>query len=243
LLNKNPVVKPLNLSIILCLLPFLSFAAEKKKPEAGPLLTLDRIYVKKEFSSKSYSLKWLEPGQGYVRLEKSKETKEGQDILQYDSATGKKKILVAAKALIPKDAKKPIKVGGYTFTKDLAKVLIYTNSKRVWRRNTRGDYWVLDRASGKLQKLGGKAKASTLMFAKFSPANDDLVAYVRERNIYVENLKDGSINALTKTSSSTIINGTFDWVYEEELGLRDGFRWSNTGVDGPDLLPVFADST
>ena len=161
-----PVVKPLNLSIILCLLPFLSFAAEKKKPAAGPLLTLDRINVKKEFSSKSYSFKWLEPGQGYVRLEESEETKEGQDILQYDSATGKKKILVAAKALIPKDAKKPIKVGGYTFTKDLAKVLIYTNSKRVWRRNTRGDYWVLDRASGKLQKLGGKAKPSTLMFGK-----------------------------------------------------------------------------
>ena len=91
-------MKPLNLSIILCLLPFLSFAAEKKKPEAGPLLTLDRIYVKKEFSSKSYSLKWLEQGQGYVRLEKSKETKDAQDILQYDSATGKKKILVAAKA-------------------------------------------------------------------------------------------------------------------------------------------------
>jgi len=223
------VVKPLNLSIILCLLPFLSFAAEKKKPEAGPLLTLDRIYVKKEFSSKSYSLKWLESGLGYVRLEKSKETKDAQDIIQYDSATGKKKILVAAKALIPKDAKKPLKVSGYTFTKDLAKVLIYTNSKRVWRRNTRGDYWVLDRASGKLQKIGGKAKASTLMFAKFSPANGDLIAYVRERNIYVENLKDGSIHAMTKTSSSTIINGTFDWVYEEELGLRDGYRWSPDG--------------
>jgi len=207
----------------------MALAADKKEPEPGPLLSLDRIYVKNEFSSKGYSLKWLEPGQGYVRLEKSKETEDAQDIVQYDPANGKKKILVAAKALVPKKAKKPLKLSGYAFTKDLAKILIYTNSKRVWRRNTRGDYWVLDRASGKLQKLGGKAKASTLMFAKFSPADSNQVAYVREKNVYVEDLKTGKIRSLTKRSSDTVINGTFDWVYEEELGLRDGYRWSPDG--------------
>ena len=211
------------------LFPFITLAADKKKLEPGPLLTLDRIYVKKEFDSKSYSLKWLEPGQGYVRQEKSKETKDAQDIVQYNPATGEKKILVAAKSLIPKGQKKPLKLSGYTFTKDLAKVLIYTNSKRVWRSNTRGDYWVLDRASGKLQKLGGKAKPSTLMFAKFSPANSNHVAYVREKNVYVEDLKSGKISVLTERSSDTVINGTFDWVYEEELGLRDGYRWSPDG--------------
>ena len=90
------------------LFPFITLADDKHKPEPGPLLTLDRIYVKKEFDSKSYSLKWLEPGQGYVRQEKSRETKDAQDIVQYNPATGKKKILVAAKALIPKDKKKPL---------------------------------------------------------------------------------------------------------------------------------------
>ncbi len=82
--------------LVAALLPCMTLAADKKKPEPGPLLSLDRIYVKNEFSSKGYSLKWLEPGQGYVRLEKSKETKDAQDIVQYDPATGKKKILVAA---------------------------------------------------------------------------------------------------------------------------------------------------
>ena len=215
--------------LVAALLPCMTLAADKKKPEPGPLLSLDRIYVKNEFSSKGYSLKWLEPGQGYVRLEKSKETKDAQDIVQYDPATGKKKILVAAKVLIPKGAKKPLKLSGYTFTKDLAKMLIFTNTKRVWRRNTRGDYWVLDRSNGKLQKLGGKAKASTLMFAKFSPADSNQVAYVREKNVYVEDLKSDKIRGLTKRSSQTVINGTFDWVYEEELGLRDGYRWSPDG--------------
>ena len=211
------------------LLPLIALPADKKKTEPGPLLSLERIYAKKEFSSKGYSLKWLESGQGYVRQEKSKETKDAQDIVQYDPDTGEKKILVAAKALIPKGKKKPLKLSSYTFTKDLSKVLIFTNTKRVWRRNTRGDYWVLDRSSGKLHKLGGKAKESTLMFAKFSPANSNHVAYVRKKNVYVEDLQTGKIRMLTKRSSDTVINGTFDWVYEEELGLRDGFRWSPDG--------------
>ena len=67
------------------------------------------------------------------------------------------------------------------------------------------------------------------MFAKFSPQGDR-VAYVRENNIYVERLSDGSITALTKDGSRTIINGTFDWVYEEEFDDRDGFRWSPDGT-------------
>ena len=215
------------LSVVL--LPFIVLAEDKKKPEPGPLLSLDRIYGKSEFSSKGYSLRWLEAGQGYLKQEKSKETKDAQDIVRYDPATGKKKVLVTAKSLVPAGKKKPLKTSSYTFTKDLSKVLIFTNTKRVWRSNTRGDYWVLNRSNGKLQKLGGKAKESTLMFAKFSPANSNQVAYVREKNVYVEDLETGKIRALTKRSSKTIINGTFDWVYEEELGLRDGFLWSPDG--------------
>ena len=58
----------------------------------------------------------------------------------------------------------------FTFSTDGQRVLLYTNSKRVWRQNTKGDYWVLEVATGKLRKLGGsEAKPSTLMFAKFSP--------------------------------------------------------------------------
>lgn len=209
---------------------FAALGSEESKEEPNPLLSLDRLYGKPEFSAKSYGVKWLEAGQGYVRLEKSKATKEARDIVRVDPATGKREILVAAKVLIPAGKKKPLAVSGYTFTKDLAKVLIYTNTRRVWRVHSRGDYWVLDRASGKLHQLGGKeASEATLMFAKFSPADSNRVAYVREKNVYVEDLATGRIEVLTKRSRDTVINGTFDWVYEEELGLRDGFRWSPDG--------------
>ena len=214
----------------LAVMAFAALGSEESKEKPNPLLSLDRLYGKPEFSAKSYGVKWLEAGQGYVRLEKSKATKEARDIVRVDPATGKREILVAAKALIPEGKKKPLAVSGYTFTKDLAKVLIYTNTRRVWRVHSRGDYWVLDRASGKLHQLGGKeASEATLMFAKFSPADSNRVAYVRDKNVYVEDLATGRIEVLTKRSRDTVINGTFDWVYEEELGLRDGFRWSPDG--------------
>lgn len=214
----------------LAVMAFAALGAEESKEKPNPLLSLDRLYGKPEFSAKSYGVKWLEAGQGYVRLEKSKATKEARDIVRVDPATGKREILVAAKALIPEGKKKPLAVSGYTFTKDLAKVLIYTNTRRVWRVHSRGDYWVLDRASGKLHQLGGKeAPEATLMFAKFSPADSNRVAYVRDKNVYVEDLATGRIEVLTKRFRDTVINGTFDWVYEEELGLRDGFRWSPDG--------------
>ena len=214
----------------LAVMVFAALGSEESKEKPNPLLSLDRLYGKPEFSAKSYGVKWLEAGQGYVRLEKSKATKEARDIVRVDPATGKREILVAAKALIPAGKKKPLAVSGYTFTKDLAKVLIYTNTRRVWRVHSRGDYWVLDRASGKLHQLGGKeASEATLMFAKFSPADSNRVAYVRDKNVYVEDLATGRIEVLTKRSRDTVINGTFDWVYEEELGLRDGFRWSPDG--------------
>jgi dipeptidyl-peptidase-4 len=104
-------------------------------------------------------------------------------------------------------------------------LLIYTNSKRVWRVNSRGDYWLLDLSTRDLKKLGGDIAPSTMMFATFSP-DGKRVAYVHKNNLYVQDLLEFRVTALTKDGSDTLINGTFDWVYEEELFLRNGFRWS-----------------
>ena len=134
-------------------------------------------------------------------------------------------ILVPAQKLIPEGQSSPLKISDHSWSKDRRKLLIFTNAKRVWRTNSRGDYWVLDLDDWTLRKLGGDAKPSTLMFAKFSP-DGRRVAYLRDRNIYVQNLRTLKIRQLTRDGSETIINGTGDWVYEEEFGLRDGFQWS-----------------
>jgi len=66
------------------------------------------------------------------------------------------------------------------------------------------------------------------MFARFSP-DGSRVGYVREGDLYVESVADGRIVRLTADASRTRVNGTTDWVYEEEFGLRDAFRWSPDG--------------
>ena len=176
-------------------------------------------------------VRWQSDSSGYFALEPSTTKKGSTDLVRYASATGERTVFVAAEKLIPAGQTNPLTVEEFDFSDDGQKVLIFTNSARVWRSNTRGDYWVLDLKTSALRKLGADAKPSTLMFAKFSP-DGTRVGYVRENNIYVESLAGEGKPAITQiTSDGTryIVNGTFDWVYEEELFCRDGFRWSPDG--------------
>lgn len=212
---------------ILAALATLALAAPlgAQQPDTTGLLTLDRIFAGTDLRQRSMpQMRWREGGAAYTTLEPTAD-RRGSEIIRYETATGARSVLVPASALTPAGADRPLEVQNYEFSPDGGKLLIYTNSRKVWRLNTRGDYWVLDRASGRLAKLGGDAAPSTLMFAKFSP-DSRRVGYVREHNLYVEDVAAGNIVALTRDGSRTTINGTFDWVYEEELGLRDGWRWS-----------------
>ena len=184
------------------------------------------MFNKHEFSGAHFGpARWLHEGAEYTTIEPSTEIKGGQDIVQYDTATGKRTVLVSAAKLIPAPGAQPLRIEDYAWSADGRQVLIFTNTKKVWRLNTRGDYWILDLDNGKLKKLGGDAPESSLMFAKFSPDSRS-VAFVRANNIYVQDLATGAVRALTTDGSATIINGTSDWVNEEELSIRDGFRWS-----------------
>jgi dipeptidyl-peptidase-4 len=208
-------------------------AAQRAASSDSTLLTVDRIYAGAEFRGGSFGpLAWLGDGSAYTTLERSADTKEGRDIVRYDAASGARTILVPAARLVPPGDSVPLEIDEYSWSRDGNRLLIFTNSAQVWRSNTRGDYWVLDRTTWSLKKLGGAGggPASTLMFAKFSP-DGGRVGWVRyaEYNLYVEDLGTGRITQLTSDGSRTTINGTFDWVYEEELGLQDGWRWSPDG--------------
>ena len=210
-----------------------STAAQQNRPTVtvadSSILTVDRIYASSEFASQPFGpARWLPPGSAYTTVEQP-DSGKGQQIVRYDAASGAREVLVTAAQLTPAGDTLAITIEDYAWSGDQSKLLIFTNSEPVWRQNTRGDFWVLDRSGGELRKLGGpEAKPSTLMFAKFSP-DGGRVGYVRENDLYVENLADGSITRLTTDGSRTVINGTFDWVYEEEFGLRDGWRWSPDG--------------
>jgi len=209
---------------------------------ASETLTLSSIYQDEDFKSEHIGqIRWLDDGSAYLAIEDAStdeaDKEADNEIVSYNPNTLARTILVTAKQLTPQDSDSALTIDDYIFSDDKTKLLIYTNSKKVWRSKSRGDYWLFDFNTETLKQLGGKDVASSqLMFAKFS-ADSSQVAYVLNNNIYVQSLADFKITQLThsakkaadKSAGNGIINGLFDWVYEEEFLIRDGFRWSPDG--------------
>ena len=163
-------------------------------------------------------LTWSDDGNTFYKMEDG-------GISAYKLPGFSKEMIVSKQDIMPSGEPASLKIRNFFFSSDYNKILIYTNSKKVWRYDTKGDYWVLNVQNHSLKQLGKSLPASSLMFAKFSPDNSK-VAYVSNQNIYVEDLSSGKITQVTKDGTDYLINGTFDWAYEEEFGCRDGFRWS-----------------
>lgn len=187
-------------------------------------ITLDRIFSGEFRQEYNRSIQWIEDGDAYVTIERNETIKGGADeLIRYQSSTLEPSVYVPASALKTPDGS--LSIESFSLSPDGSKVLIFTNSSRVWRSNTKGDYWVYDMDSGQLSQLGRKMEPSSLMFAKFSSDNS-FVAYVYKFNIYMEDFTTGKLTQLTTDGDGDLINGTFDWVYEEEFGKRDGFAIS-----------------
>ena len=226
--------RPKRLAISLCAAMVVLGGAVPTAQQDSRRAALD-AQIARIFEQNAYALprfgpaRWLD-GSTYTTVEAA--SGGGWDIVRYDATSGARSVLVPAARLTPPDGA-PLDIADYRWSDDGRKLLIFTNTRKVWRLHTRGDYWVLDLGSGRLAKLGGDAPEATLMFAKFSP-DATRVAYVRANNIFVQRLDTYAITQLTTDGTSegfgTIINGTSDWVNEEELGIRDGFRWSPDGA-------------
>ena len=167
---------------------------------------------------------WMKDGERYSRMEPNAET-GGMDIVAYRAKDNRREVIIPSSMFINKETGKPIAIRSISWSTDNGKVLIYNNTKRVWRYDTRGDYWVLTLKDGTLRQLGKGLPESSMMFAKFSP-DGTRVAFVSNNNIYVEDVASGQITQLTHDGSQTIVNGTFDWVYEEEFGFDRALEFS-----------------
>ena len=153
--------------------------------------------------------KWTNDGNAYYQVEKG-------EIIKIELPSQNKTPFIKKEQLTPKDSK-AIVPRSFQLSTDGSKTLIYTNAKKVWRYPTRGDYWLLNLSTGELKQLGKGRPESSLQFAKLSP-DGSKVAYVSEHNIYLEDLSTYNIKKLTDDmGTKKLINGTFDWVYEEEF--------------------------
>lgn len=181
-------------------------------------LALVLFYILASYHTQSQT-QWTADGNAYYHF--SKDGIEVIDLLSPD----KKEFFLTAADLVPEGKSKALEVQSFQVAPDGQRLLLFANTKRVWRENTKGDYWLYEQATKKLTQVGQGLPESSLMFAKFSPDGKRL-AYVSKNNIYIEQLSDNSITQITTDGTDKIINGTFDWVYEEEFGTQDGFRWS-----------------
>jgi len=206
----------------LLITPYHSFAQTSQDPG---LLTFDRLFSGEFRQDRERDIQWDKDGEGYITIEKSKTIDGADELVHYSSASQERTLFVAADKLRAKDLS--LSIESFTLSPDETKVLLFTNSSRVWRSNSKGDYWVYDLQFQTLSQLGKSFESSSLMFAKFSSDNQ-FAFYVHKFNIYKEDFSTNEIKQLTKDGNRDIINGTFDWVYEEEFGKRDGFSLNPT---------------
>src|SRR5437773_496794 len=163
----------------------LFFAVTPRAQQTDRARALDeqigRIFQAREYEVPRFGpARWLPDGVSYSTVEPSTAPPGSWDIVRYDAGSGARSVLVAGSRMMP-PGKAALEIDDYAWSGDAKRLLVFTNTRKVWRQNTRGDYWVLDLSSGALKRLGGDAPEASLMFAKFSP-DGTRAAYVRANN-------------------------------------------------------------
>jgi len=187
-------------------------------------LNIERIFGNGDLGGRPDSVRWMPDGQHWSTID-SDSLGRGE-LWQVEARTGRREKLVSAADLVEAGSGEPLPIEGYAFSDDGRRLLIFSESQQVWRARTKGHYYVFDFPTRRLIPVSGQD--GWQMFAKLSP-DARQVAFVRDNDLYVTDLASGEERRLTSDGSETIINGTTDWVYEEELDLRDAFRWSPDG--------------
>lgn len=186
---------------------------------------MERLFSGELFPAGLPSLSWTPDGGRFTYLLGN--PSGGADLVAEDVETGERERLVDGSTLVPLARRSPIEIENYQWSPDASRLLILGDAEFVWRERTLGTYYLYDLESGRFRPLS--ASPGRQQFAKFSP-DGTRVGFVRDHDLWVTKLEEREEVRLTRDGSGTIINGTFGWVYEEELGLRDGWRWSPDGT-------------
>ena len=156
------------------------------KSTKNKLYTIIFIFIFFNIELSSQSIQWNPKETGYYQIIDNE--------LIFKSTKGKKDLIILNKKDISPNNGKPLEIKNYSFSKDRDKILIFTNTKKVWRYETKGDYWVFNLKNKELKKLGNTLPESSLMFAKFSPDGKN-IAYVSKENSETNTIRNSSTNA------------------------------------------------
>jgi dipeptidyl-peptidase-4 len=185
-------------------------------------LTVEKIWKTYEFRSSGVDgFTSMNDGLHYTKVE----VKDGrQAVVKYliTEENGKGEVLFESKDLVLNGVS--IQFDDYFFNNDETKVLLTTNTASIYRRSYTAVYYLFDLKTKKLSPLDDTHQPQTL--AEYSP-DGKKVSYIHKNDLYVKDLASGKITQLTTDGKrNKIINGTTDWVYEEEFGITKGYGWS-----------------
>lgn len=177
------------------------------------LITIDDFTTRNTFAQKTISgVNWMKDGRFYTSLTENK-------IVKFDISTGQ-----AVETIFDGMTVNPaISIHSYSFSADEKLLLVTTAFESLYRRSFKAQYFVLDVQSKEWWALSTGGKQS---YATFSP-DGSKIAFVRENNLFYVTVSDHKeVQIASDGRKNSIINGTSDWVYEEELGFVVGFYWS-----------------
>jgi dipeptidyl-peptidase-4 len=187
-----------------CLFIYVAASAQKE-------ITIDDFTTRDTFRQATVSgVNWMTDGKFYTSLTSNK-------VVKYDVTTGAQvEVLVDGSA----DGRT---IDSYSFSKDERKLLVAFGSQPIYRRSFKADFSIYNLDTKTSSALSG---GGSQQYATFSP-DGNMVAFVRDNNLFTVDLRSGKEQQITTDGKpNAIINGSTDWVYEEELRLTQAFAWS-----------------
>ncbi|OYT12197.1 MAG: S9 family peptidase [Bacteroidetes bacterium 4572_112] len=209
------------LLIFTLLISIISFSFAQANAVDTKKISLEDIWTYYKFYPRTVkSFNSMNDGNFYTILIKG-------NIKKYAFKNGKLvTTILSADNLTALNGGKKFAYSNYEFSADESKILLITNTVKIYRHSFTAEYYVYDIAAKTLSKVSDNGPQQ---LATFSPKADK-VAFVRKNNIYIKDITTGKEKAITTDGKmNSIINGACDWVYEEEFAFTDAFKWSPEG--------------
>jgi dipeptidyl-peptidase-4 len=205
-------------TLLILLLSALALQAQERFKE----FTVDDIWTSGKFTGRGIrGFQWIEGGKAYSYLETDTARKQ-TDLWRCDVASGKKRVLVSGSKLVLKEGDAAFTVQNYIWSPS-GKQVLFTGTLAARSLKTGGNFFLYDLPGASFRQLTHSTEEQVNV--KFSPDGSS-IGFVRANNIFVLDLASGNETQLTFDGSEHVFNGKFDWVYEEEFSIIDGWQWS-----------------
>jgi dipeptidyl-peptidase-4 len=165
------------------------------------------------------SVNWIDGGERFSYI--APDPRTGQEVIRgFDPSTGRDTLLFATQGLTFPGTSEPFAYRSFQWAPDSRHLVFQTHFKPIYRRSGTSDFYLYSLADRSLQLAASGARTAELS------SDGTMLGFEREGDIYVEDLARHRETRLTSDATEHVFNGHFDWVYEEEFGMAQAWRWS-----------------